>query len=211
MIIRYLNRQEYRPVWHTMQRYTQRRDDLSPDELWCVEHPPVFTLGQSGKHHHILDPGSIPVVEVDRGGQVTYHGPGQAVVYTLINLRRRKLGVRAMVEALEQAVIALLAEHGIEAQSRRDAPGVYIGDRKIAALGLRVRRGCSYHGVALNVDMDLEPYQRINPCGYPGMAVTHMAAFTAPPTVSEAAQTLAVRLAAELGYTDITFHHEQQR
>lgn len=206
LVIRRLGQRDYTPVWHAMQRYTQQRDDASPDELWCVEHPPVFTLGLNGKPHHVLAPGAIPVVNVDRGGQVTYHGPGQAIVYALMNLKRRKLGVRAMVEALEQAVIVLLADYGIEARGRRDAPGVYVEDRKIAALGLRVRRGCSYHGVALNVAMDLTPYQCINPCGYPGMAVTHMAAFTTPPAASDVAQTLAAKLAAALGHTDINFN-----
>ncbi|MEJ2478944.1 MAG: lipoyl(octanoyl) transferase LipB, partial [Acidihalobacter sp.] len=164
-----MGRRSYAPVWQAMQDFTDARKPDTPDEFWMLEHPPVFTLGQAGRSEHLLAPGSIPVVHIDRGGQVTYHGPGQLVVYTLLDLRRRRLGVRALVEALEQGVVDMLADYGVAAQPRRDAPGVYVDGRKIAALGLRVRRGCSYHGLALNVDMDLEPFQRINPCGYRGM------------------------------------------
>jgi lipoyl(octanoyl) transferase len=157
-----------------MQRFTEERTADTPDELWLVEHPPVFTLGLNGKAEHLLNPGAIDVIQVDRGGQVTYHGPGQVVLYLLVDLRRRGLGVRALVHRMEQAVIALLAGYGIPARARLDAPGVYVDGAKIASLGLRVRRGCSYHGLALNVDMDLEPFSRINPCGYPGLAVTQL-------------------------------------
>jgi len=157
-----------------MQRFTEARTEATSDELWLVEHPPVFTVGLNGKPEHLLAPADIPVVKVDRGGQVTYHGPGQIVLYFLLDLRRRGIGVRALVTLMEQAVIKLLADYHIAAQSRRDAPGVYVEGAKIAALGLRVRRGCSYHGLALNVAMDLEPFARINPCGYPGLAVTQM-------------------------------------
>ena len=172
--VRRLGRRDYLPVWHAMQRFTEARTEATSDELWLVEHPPVFTVGLNGKPEHLLAPADIPVVKVDRGGQVTYHGPGQIVLYFLLDLRRRGIGVRALVTLMEQAVIKLLADYHIAAQSRRDAPGVYVEGAKIAALGLRVRRGCSYHGLALNVAMDLEPFARINPCGYPGLAVTQM-------------------------------------
>ncbi len=163
---------EHAHAWQRMRDYTDARGDETPDALWRCEHPPVFTLGQAGRVEHVLDRGDIPMVPTDRGGQVTYHGPGQIVVYTLVDLRRRGYGIRDMVTRLENAVIALLADHGVAANARRDAPGVYVGESKIAALGLRVRRGCSYHGLALNGDMDLSPFSRIDPCGYKGMAVT---------------------------------------
>ncbi|MEN8167999.1 MAG: lipoyl(octanoyl) transferase LipB, partial [Pseudomonadota bacterium] len=157
-----------------MRDYTGQRDASSQDQLWLLQHPPVFTLGQAGKPEHLLKPGDIPVIKTDRGGQVTYHGPGQLIAYLLLDLRRAGLGVRALVTQLEQAVIALLADYAIPALSRPDAPGVYVADRKIAALGLRVSRGCSLHGLSLNVAMDLEPFSRINPCGYPDLAVTQL-------------------------------------
>lgn len=177
---------EYAPTLTAMRNFTDTRGHDTPDELWLLQHPPVFTQGQAGKAHHLLAPGDIPVVQVDRGGQVTYHGPGQWVAYLLLDLRRRGLGVRALVTLIEQAIIALLAEYGIEAAARPDAPGVYVADAKIAALGLRVRRGCSYHGLALNVDMDLEPFRRINPCGYAGLEVTSMAQLLPEPPDSQA-------------------------
>jgi lipoyl(octanoyl) transferase len=155
-----------------MQEFTDSRDPSTEDELWLLQHPPVFTQGQAGKAEHLLMPGDIPVVQSDRGGQVTYHGPGQWVVYLLIDLRRRRLGVRDLVDLIEQSVVAVLADLGIPSAPRRDAPGVYVDGAKIASLGLRVRRGCSFHGLALNVDMDLEPFSRINPCGFEGLAVT---------------------------------------
>lgn len=173
-VTRHLGRREYTPVWHDMQRFTDERGVDTPDELWLVEHPPVFTVGLNGKQEHLLTPGAIEVIQVDRGGQVTYHGPGQVVLYLLLDLRRRGLGVRVLVSLMEQAVIELLAGYGIVAVARQDAPGVYVDGAKIASLGLRVRRGCSYHGLALNVDMDLEPFGRINPCGYPGLTVTQL-------------------------------------
>lgn len=176
VIVRQLGRCDYLPVWEAMQRFTDERVATTRDELWLVEHPPVFTVGLNGKPEHLLSPGNIPVVKVDRGGQVTYHGPGQIVLYFLLDLRRRSLGVRALVSLMEQAVIDLLASYHIKAESRREAPGVYVNGAKIAALGLRVRKGCSYHGLALNVEMDLEPFARINPCGYPGLAVTQLRA-----------------------------------
>lgn len=165
----------HQDAWQRMRCFTDTRDAQTPDALWLCEHPPVFTLGQAGRSEHVLDAGDIPLVSTDRGGQVTYHGPGQLVVYTLVDLRRRGYGIRQMVMRLERAVIRLLADHGIQARARRDAPGVYVGDAKIAALGLRVRRGCSYHGLALNAELDLAPFSRIDPCGYRGMAVTRTA------------------------------------
>lgn len=158
-----------------MRAFTDARDSNTSDTLWAVEHPPVYTLGQAGKREHLLNPGDIPIVESDRGGQVTFHGPGQLVVYTLIDLRRAKLGIRDLVIKLENAIIDTLNEFDISAQGRRDAPGVYVNDQKIAALGLRVRKGCAYHGLSLNVDMDLTPFLGINPCGYADLSVTSMA------------------------------------
>ena len=165
---------DYESVWHAMQEFTHRRPSNCPDELWVVEHHPVFTLGQAGDRAHVLDPGLIPIVFSDRGGQVTYHGPGQIVVYALVDLRRRGLGVRRLVDLLEQSVIDLLFLEGVVGERRSRAPGVYVQQKKIAALGLRVKRGCSYHGLALNVDMDLAPFSRINPCGYAGLQVTQL-------------------------------------
>ncbi len=157
-----------------MQSFTDTRDAETPDEIWFTEHPPIFTLGLNGDRSHVLSPGDIPVLQIDRGGQVTYHGPGQLVVYTLLDLRRLKLTVRGLVQALEAAVIDTIASYGIDAYGRRDAPGVYSDERKLAAVGLRIRRQCSYHGIAVNVDMDLEPYERINPCGFEKLTVTQL-------------------------------------
>lgn len=165
----------YEPTLRAMKEFTDARTEDSADELWLLQHPRVFTQGQAGKAEHLLAPGDIPVIQVDRGGQVTYHGPGQWVLYLMINLRRHDLGVRGLVDLIEHSIVQLLAELGIEASPRPDAPGVYVAGDKIAALGLRVRKGCSYHGLALNVDMDLEPFQRINPCGYEGLQVTSIA------------------------------------
>ena len=169
LVIRELGVQEYSSVWHAMQNFTDKRDASTPDELWLLEHPAVFTQGQAGKAEHLLMPGDIPVIKVDRGGQVTYHGPGQLVVYVLLDIKRRNLGVRQLVTLLEQVLIELLNNNGIQATARADAPGVYVDGAKIASLGLRVRKGCTFHGLALNVAMDLSPFSRINPCGYAGM------------------------------------------
>ena len=178
MHIRRLGRVPYEPTWHAMREQTLARVGEAaagaPDELWLVEHPPVFTQGQAGKPEHLLRDIGVPVVPIDRGGQITYHGPGQVVVYLLLDLQRRHLKVRDLVNRIEQAVIDLLAEHGVVATRRDGAPGVYVGDAKVAALGLRVRNGCCYHGVSLNVDMDLSPFAAINPCGYEGLAVTQL-------------------------------------
>lgn len=174
ILIRHLGLQPYEPVSLAMHDFTDTRDDTTPDEIWLVEHHPVFTQGQAGKAEHVLMPGDIPVIQSDRGGQVTYHGPGQQVMYVLLNLKRRKLGVRELVTLLEQTVVNTLAESNIEAYPRADAPGVYVGGKKICSLGLRIRKGCSFHGLALNIAMDLTPFQRINPCGYAGMEMAQM-------------------------------------
>lgn len=171
-VVRKLGRVEYEPSWRAMQAFTAQRDVATPDELWLLEHPPVYTLGQAGKAEHLIAATDIPVVPIDRGGQITYHGPGQVVAYVLVDLRRRGYGVRELVTRMEQAVIDLLAGYGVAAERLAGAPGVYVAGAKIAALGLRVRHGCTYHGLAFNVDMDLSPFAAINPCGYPGMAVT---------------------------------------
>jgi len=174
LLVRQLGVQPYEPVSQAMHDFTDHRDETTPDEIWLVEHQPVFTQGQAGKAEHVLVPGDIPVVQSDRGGQVTYHGPGQQVMYVLLDLKRRKLGVRELVTLLEQTVVNTLAEFGIESHPRADAPGVYVGEQKICSLGLRIRKGCSFHGLALNVAMDLSPFLRINPCGYAGMEMTQM-------------------------------------
>lgn len=196
---RWLGRVEYAPVWRAMQAFTDLRVAATPDEAWFLEHAPVFTQGLNGRPEHLLATGDIPVVGIDRGGQVTYHGPGQLVVYALIDLQRRGIGVRDLVCALESAVIALVASHGIAAGARRDAPGVYVGERKLASLGLRIRRGCSYHGLALNVNMDLEPFHRINPCGMQGLAMTQLSDLGVHADLRRTAEALAPRLSAALG------------
>lgn len=197
-----LGRRPYLPVWEAMRTLTDTRDSDTPDQFWLVEHDPVFTQGQAGKPEHLLMPGEIPVVQTDRGGQVTYHGPGQVVLYPLLDVRRAKIGVRELVSALENAVIALLADYDISAHARPDAPGVYVkspvGEAKIASLGLRIRRGSSYHGVALNVDGDLSAFQRINPCGYAGMAVTRLADLATLPKEHDVGEQLALALAIQL-------------
>lgn len=196
---RWLGRVDYEPTWQAMKDFTATRAADTPDELWLLEHPPVFTIGLAGDRAHLLAPGAIPVVHVDRGGQVTYHGPGQLVAYPLIDLRRNGLDVHGLVRALEDAVIALAAARGIGAQARRDAPGVYVEGRKLASVGLRIRRGASYHGLALNVDMDLAPFGRINPCGMPGLEVTQLSALAQPvPDLSVLAGELGTRIAAAL-------------
>ena len=196
--VRQLGRVEYEPTFHAMQEFTAARTPETPDELWIVEHPPVFTQGQSGKPEHILSEVGIPVVKIDRGGQVTYHGPGQVVVYLLLDLARLKLKVRELVTAIEQAIIDFLAEQGVAAQRRAGAPGVYVGDAKIAALGLKIRNGCSYHGLSLNVDMDLSPFAAINPCGYAGLRVTQTSALGITLTFDEAGDLLCRHLQHQL-------------
>ena len=189
----------YEPVWRAMQAFTDARDAQTADELWLVEHPPVFTLGQAGKWEHVLLPGDIPVVPVDRGGQVTYHGPGQIVAYPLIDLRRLRLGVRDLVCRIEQAIIDTLATWNIGAERKPGAPGVYVGGAKVAALGLRVRRGCTFHGLAFNVAMDLEPFRRINPCGFQGLEVTQVRDLGGPSSLADVEAELVAHLARLLG------------
>jgi lipoyl(octanoyl) transferase len=212
-VIRHLGLSAYEPTWRAMQAFTDARQSSTPDEIWFVEHPPAFTLGLNASREHVLSPGDIPVVQIDRGGQVTYHGPGQLVVYPLIALRRRGLNVRELVMALENAVIAYAAELGVTAQGSREAPGVYIDGAKLASVGLRIRRGASYHGLALNVALDLAPFERINVCGHRGLAVTrladHVARFadagatdtTRASAVGTAARELAPHLLLHLKFT----------
>jgi lipoyl(octanoyl) transferase len=209
-VVRQLGRAEYLPTWEAMRTFTAQRDPHTPDELWVVEHPPVFTLGQAGRRDHLLAPGDIPVIATDRGGQVTYHGPGQVVIYPLIDLRRLGIYVKELVFRIEQAVIQTLAASGIDGRRVKGAPGVYVpwqasaatgelaGMAKIAALGIKVTGGCSYHGVALNVAMDLEPFARINPCGYAGLPTVDLATLGASMTWQQAADSLAERLAQHL-------------
>jgi len=192
---------DYEPVWRAMQTFTDNRDKNTPDEIWLVEHPPVFTQGQAGRAEHVLAPGDIPVIQVDRGGQVTYHGPGQIVAYTLIDITRSEMSVRKLVRGIEEAILSVLSSYGVEAQRLAGAPGIYVDGVKIASLGLRVRRGKSFHGLALNVDMDLEPFQRINPCGFEGMQVTNLSAF-AEADYADVENRLISSLSEVLGYND---------
>lgn len=174
IVVRFLGRQDYVPLWHAMQNFTNARDETTRDEIWFTEHPPVFTMGLNASEEHLLAPGDIPVVQIDRGGQVTFHGPGQLMIYPLLDLRRVGMGVRTLVTALEQGVVDLAADFDIPAASRADAPGVYVHGDKLASVGLRIRRGCSFHGMALNADIDLEPFSRINPCGYANLKMTDL-------------------------------------
>ncbi len=198
LLVRNLGQTDYQQTWQAMATFTAARSDQTVDELWCCEHAPVLTLGQAGKPEHLLVDLGIPLVSSDRGGQITYHGPGQVVVYLLLDLNRRRLKVRELVWAIEQAVINLLAEHAVMAERHGGAPGVYVGSAKVAALGLRVRKGCCYHGVSLNVDMDLSPFAAINPCGYAGMPVTQTSDLGLSLTPAQAATALAEHLAVQL-------------
>jgi lipoyl(octanoyl) transferase len=197
--IRHLGLVDYAATLKSMTEFTEHRSTDTPDEIWLLEHAPVFTLGLAGDPGHILAPGEIPIVKVDRGGQVTYHGPGQLIAYTLIDLKRAGLTIRDLVSALENAVIKTVAEYDIQARNRGDAPGVYVGTEKLASIGLRIRRGCSYHGLALNIDMDLAPFSRINPCGFEGMQMTQLAALGGPCDMDRVAGDLGYRLQEELG------------
>jgi len=203
LFVRQSGLRDWQPVSDAMHQYTDQRDDQSRDEIWLVEHPPVFTQGQAGKAEHLLMPGDIPVVQSDRGGQVTYHGPGQQVMYVLIDVKRRKLGVRQLVTFLEETVIATLAEFGVSARARADAPGVYVGGEKICSLGLRIRKGCSFHGLALNVAMDLSPFLRINPCGYAGMSMTQLKHFQPEVTTEHVRAPLVSAFARLAGYENV--------
>lgn len=203
VIIRWLGRQDYLPCWQAMQDFTAMRTETTTDEIWLLEHNPVFTQGQNGKPEHILNPGDIPIVQTDRGGQVTYHGPGQLMVYTLIDLKRKHLQVRELVTRLEQAVIDFLAAYHINAIAKREAPGVYVGDKKICSIGLRIRKGCSYHGIAFNVALDLEPFSRINPCGFSELKMVQFAELGGLKNTLESGQNLVKYLAQQLNYNTV--------
>lgn len=203
LVVRQLGRRRYMPVWQKMQDFTNTRDNNSADEIWLVEHDPVFTQGQAGKDEHLLTPGDIEVIKVDRGGQVTYHGPGQQMMYVLFNLRRLKIGVRELVTWLEECIVDTLKEYNINAYAKPDAPGVYVNDSKIASLGLRVRRGCSFHGLALNVSMDLSPFLRINPCGYAGMNMVQTTDLAGPANLEQASAGLVKHMIKKLNATQV--------
>lgn len=203
LLVRQLGQRDWQPVSDAMHQFTDHRDNSTADEIWLVEHHPVFTQGQAGKAEHLLMPGDIPVVQSDRGGQVTYHGPGQQVMYVLIDVKRRKMGVRELVTALEETVIATLADYDVSARARADAPGVYVGDDKICSLGLRIRKGCSFHGLALNVAMDLAPFLRINPCGYAGMQMTQLSQFQQGVTPADVQPRLVQHFARLTGFTQL--------
>lgn len=201
LIVRALGLVDYQPTLEAMRKLTAERDADTPDEIWLLQHPAVFTQGQAGKAEHLLAPGDIPVIQVERGGQVTYHGPGQLVGYLMLDLRRLGLGVRELVTAMERSLVDLLASYDVEAAPKPDAPGVYVNGAKIASLGLRVRRGCSFHGLALNVDMDMQPFQRINPCGYSGLQMVQLCELVAQPvSIEEVAQRLEQALRKQLGF-----------
>lgn len=205
LVIRQLNTMDYSQVWQAMKDFTDNRDDTVADELWLVEHPAVFTQGQAGKSEHLLVPGDIEVVKVDRGGQVTYHGPGQQVVYVMINLRRKKIGVRQLVTLIENSIVSALTDYDIDAYAKADAPGVYVDEKKIASLGLRVRKGCSFHGLALNVNMDLSPFLRINPCGYAGLEMIQTADLNGPQNTASAGTALVKHLINLLEATKVSY------
>ncbi len=202
--VKYFGIAEYEPTWHAMQHFTTRRKADTRDEIWLLQHPPTYTQGQAGLPEHLLNANRIPVVQIDRGGQITYHGPGQVVAYLLLDLRRWKLNVRQLVRLMEQSIINILAEHNIKANGREDAPGVYVGDAKIAALGLKIKRSCCYHGLSFNIDMDLTPYDFINPCGYKGLRVTQLKDFGVNVTPDEIEQLLAKQL-----LTLLAEHHKE--
>jgi lipoyl(octanoyl) transferase len=202
LIVKKLGLQDYETVWQNMKQFSLSRIESTPDELWFVEHPPIFTMGLNGKSEHVIDPGTIPVVNVDRGGQVTYHGPGQMVIYTLIDLKRLDIGIRAFVLRLEQTIINLLATYNISSNARADAPGVYVNHAKIAALGLRVKCNHVYHGASLNIDMDLEPFSRINPCGYEDMAVTQLIDLAGYQDMDEISQKFTGYFTSIMGYNN---------
>ncbi|HAS6238745.1 TPA: lipoyl(octanoyl) transferase LipB [Vibrio vulnificus] len=210
LVVKRLGRRDYLPVWQAMHEFTDARNEETPDEVWLVEHNPVFTQGQAGKAEHLLNTGDIPVVQSDRGGQVTYHGPGQLVAYFLINLRRKKLGVRDLVTTIENLVINTLKAYNIDSAARPDAPGVYVEGRKICSLGLRIRKGCSFHGLALNVNMDLSPFLRINPCGYQGMEMVQVSELGGPTDIALVEQQLVKELVNLLGYEQVEFSTEAE-
>lgn len=204
--IRCLGKQDYEPVWHAMRQFTEHRTEQTIDELWLVEHNPVFTLGQAGKETHILAPGEIPIIRTDRGGQVTYHGPGQLVIYFLLDMRRLQLGVRDLVWVLEQTIVDLLATYAVNAHIQCGAPGVYIEKAKIASIGLRIKKGCSYHGMALNVDMDLSPFTRINPCGYQNLTMTQLSEHAKGVSLQQVREQLTAYMLKKLSYTNAVYN-----
>ncbi|WP_187380349.1 lipoyl(octanoyl) transferase LipB [Vibrio mimicus] len=208
LLVRRLGRRDYTPVWQAMHQFTDQRDSTTRDEVWLVEHNPVFTQGQAGKAEHLLNTGDIPVVQSDRGGQVTYHGPGQLVAYFLIDLRRKHLGVRELVTHIENLVINTLKHYKIDSAARPDAPGVYVQDKKICSLGLRIRKGCSFHGLALNIQMDLTPFLRINPCGYAGMEMVQLSDLYGPIGIEQVEQALIQELVTLLDYEQVEFSTE---
>ena len=210
LIVRRLGLADYEPTWRAMQDFTDRRDSDTADELWLVEHPPVFTQGQAGKAEHVLAPGDIPVIQVDRGGQVTYHGPGQIVAYPLVDLKRLGIGVREFVHRIEESIIQVLARYGVHGERIEGAPGIYVGGDKIASLGLRVRRGCTFHGLAFNIEMDLEPFQRINPCGYQGLQVIRLSDL-AELEFSDVENHLVDEFVNQLGYSEVATEQEPPR
>jgi lipoyl(octanoyl) transferase len=205
IIIRQLGAYDYEPCWKKMQMFTDDRNENTTDEIWLVEHPPVFTQGQAGKAEHILNPHSIPVVQVDRGGQVTYHGPGQQMMYILLDIRRRNIGVRHLVSGLEEAVVSLLKPYSINAYPKADAPGVYVNEAKVASIGLRIRHGCSFHGLALNINMDLTPFSYINPCGYAGLEMIQTSELNGPANLDEAGSKLAALFCNQLNQSEFNF------
>ena len=209
LLVRQLGLVDYEPVWHAMQDFTDQRDESSVDELWLVQHPPVFTQGQAGKAEHVLAPGDIPVVQVDRGGQVTYHGPGQIVAYPLVDIRRSGVGVREFVNCIEESIIEVLRHYGVNGERREGAPGVYVNGETIASVGLRVRQGRTFHGLSFNIDMDLEPFQRINPCGYEGLVVTQLSSFSSV-ALSEVESRLVDSIASQLGYSEVIGPDDQR-
>lgn len=205
LIVRQLNQQAYQPIWEAMHQFTDHRDEHTCDEIWLVEHSPVYTQGQAGKPEHLLNPNDIPVVKVDRGGQITYHGPGQQMMYVLLNLKRLKMGVRELVTALESCIVAHLANSGIKAYPKKDAPGVYVDEQKICSIGLRIRKGCSFHGLALNVNMDLSPFSHINPCGYAGLEMTDSARLGGIADLAIASKDIVTHFCTLIGVQQIEF------
>ena len=210
LIIRDLGLQEYEPIWQAMQDFTAKRDDSTADELWCLEHPPVFTMGLNGEKSHLLNIQNIPIIDIDRGGQVTYHGPGQLVIYTLIDLKRLNIGVKELVNSIEQSIIQLLKKYGVNARGKENAPGVYVNNEKIAALGLRIKRNKSYHGLSLNIDMDLSPFEQINPCGYEGLAVTQIKDLKPELNLDHIKTDLISQLSQFLGYNEDSIIYTDQ-
>ena len=200
LLVKILGRQPYEPVWQAMQSFTEHRTSDTPDEIWLLEHEPVFTLGRNGKKEHILDKTNIPIIEIDRGGQVTYHGPGQLIVYLMIDIKRHGLGVRKLVTLIEQSITDTLNEYQLNARAKKEAPGVYIGDAKIAALGLRIKKGCSFHCLSLNLNMDLTPFKQINPCGYKNLEVVQLSDYIEDIELSKVQQQLTFHLSKNLGY-----------